>query len=369
MQTSRVLVLGMAEGHGGAQTAFREFVNFLHEQGAEVAILIIRNNAAPVSWLRCATSWQVPLSANSIAEKLSKAFCVIRVAWFARKFAPDVFVSVGLAQTANIVARVLPQSTFKIAQDFIFGRSAADPLLRSAEKVFDAIGVQTHTMATALLNSGFRARPVNWLPCIPEAPIEGCFKQARQKVESVQLAYFGRIVRHKGLHLVLEALANAEFSIPVTLDIWGIGEEIVRLRSQCDELRLSDQVAFCGAYPSGREGALLMCSYDAIIVPSTGCEGLPLILIEAMAYGLPYLATDVGAISECCEGNPDSVLVQPDVEALREGLIQLVDLVRGEGLSPERLRRFYDHRFSRSAMQQRWLECLNAPEAFFNVAK
>jgi glycosyltransferase involved in cell wall biosynthesis len=365
----KVLIFGMDEGNGGAQTAFREFVSFLRQEGIDVGTVVTRDSEYSTSELKEYTLCEVPLSAHSASARMTKAFSVGRAAWLARRFQPDVFVSVGLARTANVVAHILPRSTFKIAQDFIFGRPTNDPLLRSSSRVFNAIGVQTPSMVTSLLDAGFRARPVNWVPCIPQAPIAGCLKLARRAVDSVRLAYFGRIARNKGLHLILEALANAEFAIPVTLDIWGSGEDILELRWRCNELGLLDQVSFCGDYPSAREGAILMCSYDSIVLPSTGCEGLPLILIEAMAYGLPFLATDVGAISECCDGNPDSILVKPEVEALRDGLIQLVKMVRSEELRPERLRRFYDLRFSRSVMQQRWLECLNAPEAFFNVAK
>jgi glycosyltransferase involved in cell wall biosynthesis len=309
----------------------------------------------------------VPFAAATVTEKVKKALRIGRAGWLARRFAPDVFVCVGLGKTANFIARALPFSTFTIAQDFIHGRFANDPLLESAANAFDAIGVQTPTMVTALRNAGFRTRPVNWVPCIPKAPVIGYIKLAATAAEGVRLAYFGRVVRHKGLDLLFEALAQTGLQLSVTLDIWGGGEDACRLTDRCKELGIAQVVSFRGEYPDGLEGALLMCSYDAIVVPSTGCEGLPLILIEAMAYGIPFLATDVGSMGECCEDNPDSVLVKPEADALREGLVKLVRMVLSGEFDPERLRRYYERRFSRVTMQLRWLECLNAPEAFFRV--
>jgi hypothetical protein len=87
-----------------------------------------------------------------------------------------------------------------------------------------------------------------------------------------------------------------------------------------------------------------------------------------MAYGVPYLAADVGAIRDCCENNPDSILVRPDTTALREGLMQLVQKLIDNQFSPERLKAYYERQFSRGVMQQRWRECLQSPKVFFNAS-
>src|SRR5579864_7882517 len=259
----KVLILGNSLGLGGAQTAFRKFAEFLRHDEIEVAILVIcdRESTLP-SELQGAILYKLPHSATRSYQRLSKAIHTGRAAWLARRFAPDVFVSVGLARTANWIARSLRPSCFKIAQDFVSGRSVDDPLLNATANIFEAIGVQTPSMAAALLDAGFSARPVNWLPCLPDHPVDGYGKRTQIWAGYVRLAYFGRLAANKGLDLILEAISGVDFAVPVKLDVWGTGVEAQTLSDRCHDLGLSQQVRFLGRYPSGPDGARLMCDYD-----------------------------------------------------------------------------------------------------------
>ncbi|HUP04107.1 MAG TPA: glycosyltransferase [Bryobacteraceae bacterium] len=223
-------------------------------------------------------------------------------------------------------------------------------------------------MAAAFRKGGFDACPINWLPCFPDAPAEGCAKQARPWDGQVRLAYFGRLEQHKGLDALLEALASAGDAAGFSLDIWGSGREERNLNALRVQLGIAQSVQLRGAYPGGVEGARMMCTYDAIALPSTGCEGLPLILLEAMAYGIPFLATDVGAIRDCCQDNPDAILAQPRLDAIAGGLRELARRFESGELCPDRLRDYYRRRFSYEVMAERWRECLRAPQAFFAQA-
>jgi glycosyltransferase involved in cell wall biosynthesis len=366
----RLLISGNSEGLGGAQTAFRRLAGFLQRDGDELALLPICDGDSGLSpELGRRVLCRLPNSATTARGQLAKAVGAGKAACLARRFSPDVFVSEGLARSANLVARALRPSCFKIAHDFIFGRTVDDPLLNAAANVFDAIGVQAPSMVTALRNVGFTRRPINWIPCFPEPPADGCRKQRAPWTGNVRLAYFGRLAANKGLDLIIGVLSGAGFSVPVSLDVWGTGSEAQHLSTQCDELGLSQSVKFLGRYPSGPDGGRLMCGYDAIVVPSTGCEGLPLILLEAMAYGVPFLATDVGAIRDCCECNTDAVLVEPTSEAIRVGVREIVKRIAGLEFEPERLREYYRRRFSYSVMAERWQQCLQAPEDFFHGSK
>ena len=108
-----------------------------------------------------------------------------------------------------------------------------------------------------------------------------------------------------------------------------------------------------------------MCSYHALILPSTGSEGLPLILLEAMAYGIPFITTDVGAIRDCCEGNVDCLLVRPDPKDLTGALVEMVKRIQSAFLRPDRLRSWYEAHFSPNVMSSRWRQFLVNPSQFF----
>jgi glycosyltransferase involved in cell wall biosynthesis len=362
----RVLLQGLAGGVGGAQTAFRRLADFFLDDGFEVGIVAISMGDGELPpRQRQALLSRVPHSSAGPPGKLAKAASLGRAALSARQFSPDVFVSIGLARTANFIARALRPSCFKLVQDFIFDRPVDDPLLKSAASVFDGLAVQTSSMVASFRNAGFRGCPINWLPCFPDAPVEGCARQPRSWDGSARLAYFGRLERHKGIDLLLEAMAGLDKAESFTFDVWGSGSEERRLAGRREALGLARAVSFKGPYPAGPEGARLMCEYDALVLPSTGCEGLPLILLEAMAYGIPFLATDVGAVRDCCEDNPDATLVDPNVDALGQGLRKALGMMAAQEFRPERLREYYRRRFSYEVMADRWRQFLRAPEAFF----
>jgi glycosyltransferase involved in cell wall biosynthesis len=171
-------------------------------------------------------------------------------------------------------------------------------------------------------------------------------------------------VPHKGLDLLIEALACSEFTNAVRLDVWG-GGNTKPYEDLITKLGIGDQVQFLGMFPGKKEGAELMASYDGLAFTPTGNEGLPLVLLEAMAYGLPFLTTSVAAIPDCCLGNPDAVMVQPSARDIRSGLREFVRRLGQREFSGERQQQFYQSYFSPAVMAQRWEECFNDPYRFF----
>jgi glycosyltransferase involved in cell wall biosynthesis len=117
----------------------------------------------------------------------------------------------------------------------------------------------------------------------------------------------------KGHRFLLEALA-ALGRDDVTLDLVGGGELRAELEAEAARLELSGRVRFLG--PLAKEDvAELMRRADLFVLPSLH-ENLPVVLAEAMASGLPAVATRVGGVEEVLD--PDAgVLVPPrDPEAL-----------------------------------------------------
>ncbi|MBI3273471.1 MAG: glycosyltransferase family 4 protein [Planctomycetes bacterium] len=114
--------------------------------------------------------------------------------------------------------------------------------------------------------------------------------------ERPRLLAVGRFFPNKGFRVLVEAM-NRLASTRVELDIVGKGPEEGALRSAC----ATSRVRFLGELPD----AELMAAYrtaDGYVLPSL-YEGMPTVLLEAMAAGLPVIATDVGAVA---------TLVSPD---------------------------------------------------------
>jgi glycosyltransferase involved in cell wall biosynthesis len=365
---TRVLVMGHTDGQGGAQTAFRELFNFIRREGYDVKLIALTDNITR----------EQPYDADHLLGRIAhegkpgilhirKIFGLAWAAFRARRFKPDIFICVGLNNSSNLIARFAGDQCFKIGQDFIAGRSGEDAIWKSAGKALDGIALQAPSMLEWWKKSRIGINGINWLPCFPGPPVAGIRRSNDPRTNpEIRLAYFGRLAGNKGLSLLFGALASKNSLPHISLDIWGRGEEEDALKNLSAQLGLNSRVRFLGAYPGKEEGARLMASYDALVLCSTTMEGLPLVLLEAMAYGLPVLATDVGAIHDCCADNPDAILVEPNQEAIAYGLETLAQRITSGDFDSTRISNFYKTHFSPEVMEARWRTCLQNPTLFFN---
>ncbi len=124
--------------------------------------------------------------------------------------------------------------------------------------------------------------------------------------------------RYKGVDVLIEALATLSSEFELT--IVGDGKELPSLRRLANAL--GEPVHFKGRLPAGSAIRSELDRADLFVLPSRQ-EGLPPVLLEAMARGLPCLASDVGG---CGELLPAECLVPPnDVAALAAAIRELSD--------------------------------------------
>ena len=183
--------------------------------------------------------------------------------------------------------------------------------------------------------------------------------------EELRFCFFGRLAANKGLAEFLMAFAKVAHESGAILDIHGAGPERAHLEALVSRLRLQDRVKLCGHYPGGSAYAQLLSSYHCLILPSRGYEGLPLVLIEAMSCGLPFLATNIGAIPEAATGNKDVVLMSPDEEGMCAGIRECARKLRQGLISRARLREYYQQHFSPEVFEASWRTMLRSPRSFF----
>lgn len=151
----------------------------------------------------------------------------------------------------------------------------------------------------------------------------------------------------KGHRFLLAALQEPELA-GVRLIIVGDGPQSPNLLKQVEELNLKDRVRFAGQQ---KDVLPWMQSFDVFAFPSTGNEGVPQALVQAMACGLPVVTTAVGAIPEVVRHEQDGLIVASEnPQALAEGIARLLrDPVLGLRLS-ETGRAHVLSRFSSAAM-------------------
>src|SRR5215208_827099 len=139
----------------------------------------------------------------------------------------------------------------------------------------------------------------------------------------VELLSVGRLDPEKAPEMLLKALARLEERTPgrYRLTIVGEGQLEDKLRAEADPF--GDAVRFRGHVPNGPELFELYRSSD-IFVHVARTEGLPQVLTEAQAAGLPTVATDVGGVRAGLGDGAEALLVPPnDPEALAAAVTRL----------------------------------------------
>lgn len=146
------------------------------------------------------------------------------------------------------------------------------------------------------------------------------------------LGFVGALFRpYKGLDVLLDALART--ARPHTLAVAGDGQLRAGLEAQAARLGLGDRVRFLGALPPGAPVYDFLRTRAAFIQPSR-TEGLPRSLLEAMAVGLPALATAVGGVPELLDA--DELVPVEDAGALAAAIDRLAaDPARRRRLAAE----------------------------------
>jgi glycosyltransferase involved in cell wall biosynthesis len=191
----------------------------------------------------------------------------------------------------------------KVAASFLLGRSAA----------------------VIVLGEGIRQDLLRMLPdanihVVPNAvaipPCERNYGEMPPTVVSI-----GRLGERKGTFTLIRAFATMDME-EARLILAGDGDE-VGAKHLSTQLGIEDQVSILG-WVGDEERDSVLANSTVFALPSLA-EGLPLALLEAMAHGLPVIATPVGAIPEVVESGASGLLVNVgDEDGLRMALSNLL---------------------------------------------
>jgi glycosyltransferase involved in cell wall biosynthesis len=139
----------------------------------------------------------------------------------------------------------------------------------------------------------------------------------------VTVGYVGRLSPEKGVDRLLQAAALVLARRPNTKFILaGSGPEDARLKRMAETLGLTKNVTFLSQVDEVSE---VYASLDMVVLPSL-TEGLPLMVLEALAAKRAVVATNVGAVPQVIIDGETGLLVAPgDVNALAAGIERLME--------------------------------------------
>jgi glycosyltransferase involved in cell wall biosynthesis len=224
---------------------------------------------------------------------------------------------------------------------------------------YRVVGVSEHTSANLHRYEKIPRTKIETIPNgIDPSPFEGSIDRAAKLRElgipegvSV-IGIAARLTPQKGITYLLKALPEIIRRFPKTvLVIAGEGPLELELRAEAERLAIAPNVLFVGRR---LDMPHLLRSFDLYVMPSLW-EGLPMVLLEAMAAGCPIVATDVGGVATAVEHGVNGILVPPrDPRSLASAIVRLLeDPLRREHFAREGKRMFHS-RFTADIMTRRY---------------
>jgi len=167
------------------------------------------------------------------------------------------------------------------------------------------------------------------------------------------IGFVGRLSPEKGIDYLLRAVSGlVKEGLDVSALIVGDGELAAALKQEANRLQITDRVTFTG---NRSDTPLLYSAMDVFVLPSQQ-EAFPMVLLEAMACGVPIVATRVGDVAEIVEPGVSGLLVDTrDAAALQSAIARILsDEALARRMSAAAQARAVD-RFSSSAMAKQYL--------------
>jgi glycosyltransferase involved in cell wall biosynthesis len=192
---------------------------------------------------------------------------------------------------------------------------------------FDAVVGVSEAIADSLRRSGI---PRSKIRVIDNGIDVARFVQARptlaeqiNKGQALAVGTVGRLVPQKGLEYYLQAAREVLQVLPnVTFIIVGDGPDREKLENMAGALGIQRNVIFAGQC-SDMPGAY--ASMDVFVLASVD-EGMPMVLLEALASKRAVVATQVGAVPRLIIPEQTGLLVAPrDVQALKQAMLALLN--------------------------------------------
>ncbi len=316
-----VLLSGNAPRHNAVGNQIAEKVRFFQERGAEVRLLVQDARSLHHDLLSCTLEMRQPLSQGPAWDELRQADLVLAV--YAQYFALLQLLPCLVGQGPRIVfdyLGVTPSQTWHDQHREGLERSAkergfvwcADHALTTSWANAQELHLATHF---PLAHTTTLPLPVD-LERFQSEPGER-YLQQRLDITGRILLYVGRLAGNKRVPLLIEALARLDdrsihcVIVGDTSDVYAA--EATHCQSLAEQLGLAQRVHFLGQLDTD-ELPRAYRSADVLVMPSVH-EGFCLPVIEAMACGLPVVASRSAALPETV-GDAGLTFAPNDVEDL-----------------------------------------------------
>lgn len=226
-------------------------------------------------------------------------------------------------------------------------------LIRTLWRDADAVIANSHGLA-AMARAHAPRQTVGVIPQGADAAGIAA-KASYGETETPLLLTVGRLAKHKGLDVLLAALAQLPRDLRWRLLIVGDGPERGALESQAGNLRLAERIVFHG-WADRAELPEVYRTADLFVLPSRE-EGMANVLMEAMCAGLPAIATRIAGSEEAVLDGETGMLVAPeDAGALATALASLIGDAQARARMGLAARARVEANYAWPAVTDQWLD-------------
>ncbi len=367
----KVLLAGYLLGEGGIQSHMKWLAKALGEEDVKVLAISlggIQDQSTNLEDLQKFQSSNVRFiyltsdrtqTANSSISKLQQAF---EIGSIIKEFSPDVYFAVGTGFNLFIPPLLTGTKTRRIFFEVMSGVPCGWSDSRWIAKwCFDEIVGQSQTVAKTFGRCFGWKKTILAIPAMPE-PLEitASLPSAISKkipIGTAKAAMFSRLVPHKQAFWLVKQWDLLK-DVLGELHIHGGGPEESLIREYITANGIGDRVKCFGRYPEGQDYVDLLSSYDLTLLPTIGAEGAPLVLLESMACGVPFVAFGVGGIPDYGVDNPNVLIVDPQSDLFISGVRQLLLKLSDGEISQLQLQQYYFKHYAYSVLKKAWLSYL-----------
>ena len=241
---------------------------------------------------------------------------------------PDIVHTHGYRPDVQVgaVARSLNLATVSTVHGFVGGdwkNRFYEFLQGRAIRGYGAVVAVSRPMMGRLEAAGVPARALHCVPNAWAEPVPPLSREQARAVlglppEAFVVGWVGRLSREKGADVLIEA-ARLLSDLPITFSILGDGAERAALEAEAAALGLSARVRWHGVVP---DASRLYPAFDVFAL-SSRTEGTPMALFEAMASGVPIVATRVGGVPDVVSDREASLVPAEDPPLFAQALRRL----------------------------------------------
>lgn len=164
----------------------------------------------------------------------------------------------------------------------------------------DAFISPSQYLANAYIKAGIPPKKIHVIWNGIDVKRFSSIKKTPDPFGNIQFSFIGHFGKHKGIDVLLDALQYIDKKNKFIINLIGSGDLVEQYKNEVLKKGLSDRVKFWGRIRNIEEA---YAKTDVLILPSIWPENQPVTITEAMATGIPVIASHSGGIPELVENN------------------------------------------------------------------